>query len=283
MFDVYTEMPAEFWQQPVVWFFVWAFGAMWGSFLNVCVYRIQMGLSVVSPGSHCFSCEKPVAWYDNLPVASWFILRGKCRHCGASFSIRYAVVEAFTGALFLGVWMVEGPSWRMLAYWLMTFGLLLGSLIDLDDFWIPDRVTWGGMAVGIPLSALLPSLHGAETAAASLQASVLGAGLGFGLLWAVGWFGKLAFKKDAMGFGDVKLLGAIGAFLGAPAVLFVVFVSALLGSVVGVTLIAVGKSELGGRLPFGPYLSAAALIWVFGGHRVFQAYLDFVLVQPPGV
>jgi leader peptidase (prepilin peptidase)/N-methyltransferase len=281
MMEFYSSLPPEVWQQPAMWIMVWAFGAIWGSFLNVCVYRIQMELSVIHPGSHCFNCKKPVAWYDNIPVASWFILRGKCRHCGQPFSIRYAIIEAITGGMFLGLWILYGPSWQMLAYWLMTFGLLLGSAIDLDDFWIPDRVTWGGILIGIPLSGLVPSLHGAETALEGLKASAMGAGLGFGLLWAVGWFGKLAFKKDAMGFGDVKLLGAIGAFLGAPAVLFVVFVSALLGSIVGVTLIAVGKSELGGRLPFGPYLSAAALIWVFGGYRLMEAYLDFVLGAPP--
>lgn len=277
MFDVWREMPPEFWHHPAIWAAVWAFGAIWGSFLNVCVYRIQAEMSVVHPGSHCFNCKAPVAWYDNLPVLSWCLLRGKCRNCGAPFSVRYAVIEAITGALFLELWIQYGPSLQMGAYWLMSFGLLLGSAIDLDDFWIPDRVTWGGIALGLPLSALVPSLHGAETAMEGLKASALGAGLGFGLLWAVGWFGKLAFKKDAMGFGDVKLLGAIGAFLGAPAVLFVVFGSALLGSVVGVTLIAMGKSELGGRLPFGPYLSAAALVWVFGGYKLFNAYVDFVL------
>ncbi len=234
-------------------------------------------MSVSWPGSHCFSCKKPIAFYDNIPVLSWFILRGKCRNCGARFSIRYALIEAFTGVLFLALWMVVGPSWQMLAYWLMTFGLLLGSAIDLDDFWIPDRVTWGGIIIGIPLSALIPELHNQATALEGLKASALGAGIGFGSLWAVGWFGKLAFKKDAMGFGDVKLLGAMGAFLGAPAVFFIIFAAAFLGSIVGVTLIVMGKSELGGRLPFGPYLSAAALGWVFGGHRLLQAYLDFVL------
>ncbi|MDA3874750.1 MAG: prepilin peptidase [Kiritimatiellae bacterium] len=256
---------------------VWVFGAIWGSFLNVCIYRIQAELSVSWPGSHCFNCKKPIAWYDNLPVLSWFILRGKCRKCGEPFSMRYAVIEAVTGGLFLALWIMYGPSWQMLAYWLMTFGLLLGTGIDLDDFWIPDRVTWGGILIGIPLSALIPELHEADTWRQGLQASALGAALGFGLLWLVGFLGKLAFKKDAMGFGDVKLLGAIGAFLGAPAILFVVFASAFLGSVFGVTCIALGKNELGGRIPFGPYLSAAALLWLFGGDQLLEAYVTFVL------
>lgn len=269
--------PPAFWQSPLVWVMVWIFGAIWGSFLNVCIYRIQMEMSVSWPGSHCFKCKKPIAWYDNLPVLSWFILKGKCRHCAAPFSMRYAVIEAITGALFLGLWIVEGPSCVMLCHWLMTFGLLLGTGIDLDDFWIPDRVTWGGILIGIPLSGLVPALHGQPTWQAGLWTSAQGAALGFGLLWLVGFLGKLAFKKDAMGFGDVKLLGAIGAFLGAPAVLFVIFISALLGSIVGVALIAMGKSELGGRIPFGPYLSAAAVIWVFGGDRLLSAYVEFIM------
>lgn len=275
--------PPEFWQTPFVWLMVWIFGAIWGSFLNVCIYRIQKEMSVSWPGSHCFNCKKPIAWYDNIPVFSWFILRGKCRNCGTGFSIRYAVIEAVTGALFLGLWILEGPSTVMLCHWLMTFGLLLGTGIDLDDFWIPDRVTWGGILIGIPLSALVPALHGETVWTLGLWAAVKGAALGFGMLWLVSVLGKMAFKKDAMGFGDVKLLGAIGAFLGAPATLFVVFVSALLGSVVGISLIVFGKSELGGRIPFGPYLSAAAFVWLFGGDQLFDAYVNFVLNPGAGL
>ncbi len=278
MFDVYRNMPPEVWQSAPVLCVVWCFAACWGSFLNVCIYRIPMELSVVAPGSHCFACQKPVAWYDNIPVLSWCILRGRCRHCGAAFSIRYALVEALTATLFLAVWMQYGPSWITPAYWLMCFGLLLGSGVDLDEMWIPDRVTWGGMIIGIPLSALLPELHGQEIWYQGLLVSTLGAAAGFGSLWAVGKIGTWLFKKDAMGFGDVKLMGALGAFLGAPAILYIVFVAALLGSVVGVTLIACGKKELGGKIPFGPYLSAAAVSWIFGGERLLDWYLELFRV-----
>jgi leader peptidase (prepilin peptidase)/N-methyltransferase len=283
MWDSLREVPPEVWQSPLVWAFVWIFGAMWGSFLNVCILRVQVDLPLSFPGSHCFACKKKVAWYDNLPVLSWFLLKGKCRHCGEPFSIRYPLVETITATLFLVLWILYGPTALTLCYWLMAFGLLWGTGVDLDDYWIPDRVTWGGMAVGIPLSALVPALHEAETWQASLRASLIGAALGFGILWGVGWLGKLIFRKDAMGFGDVKLLGAIGAFLGGPAVLFVLFISALLGSVVGVSLIAMGKRELGGRIPFGPYLSAAALIWVFGGDAWMDAYLEMIMVTPGGM
>ena len=174
-----------------------------------------------------------------------------------------------------------GPSWLTLVYWLMTFGLLLGTFVDIDEMWIPDRVTWGGMIIGVPLGALVPALHNAQTWQAGLQGSVIGAAVGFGLLYGVGKIGTFLFKKDAMGFGDVKLLGAIGAFLGWQAVLFVVFASACLGSIVGVTFIALGKNELGGKIPFGPYLAAAALIWLFGGHGIFEWYLNVLTVPSP--
>lgn len=276
MFEVYRDLPPEVWQSWPVWLFVWILGACWGSFLNVCIYRIPKELSVIQPGSHCFHCKTPVAPWDNLPVLSWFILRGRCRSCGTPFSIRYAVLEALTATLFLLIWMRHGPAWTVPAYWLMTFGLLLGSGVDLDEFWIPDRVTKGGMILGIPLSALLPALHNAETPLQGLIAGSIGAATGFGILWLVGVIGKAIFRKEAMGFGDVKLMGAIGAFLGWEAVLYTLFIAALLGSVVGIALILLGKNELGGRIPFGPYLSAAAISWLFGGNQLLLWYLQLL-------
>jgi len=280
MWDEIQRIPPEVWQSPFMWGMVWIFGAVWGSFLNVCILRVQMEMSLSFPGSHCFHCKKKISWYDNLPVLSWMILRGKCRHCGTGFSFRYPLVEAVTASLFLLIWILYGAGALTFCYWLMTFGLLWGTGVDFDGYWIPDRVTWGGIAVGIPLSALVPALHEAATWQEGLRASLSGAAFGFGLLWFVGFVGKLIFRKDAMGFGDVKLLGAIGAFLGGTAVLFVLFVSALLGSVVGVSLIAMGKRELGGRIPFGPYLSAAALIWILGGDGLMDAYLDLLMIEP---
>jgi leader peptidase (prepilin peptidase)/N-methyltransferase len=281
MFETLKSIPPEQWQTPAVWLCIWIFGTIWGSFLNVCIIRVQHEMSLSFPGSHCFSCKKKVDWYDNIPVLSWFLLRGKCRHCGERFSFRYPFVEIVTGGFFLAVWVVFGATPVTLCYWLMTFGLLWGTGVDFDAYWIPDRVTWGGIIVGIPLSALVPELHQAAGWQEAVKASATGAALGFGILYGVGVLGKLLFRKDAMGFGDVKLLGAIGAFLGAQAVVFVLFVSAFIGSIVGVSLIAMGKRELGGRIPFGPYLSAAALIWMLGGDGLMDWYLDLVL-GPPG-
>lgn len=279
MFDTLINAPAEFWQLAPVRGMVFFLGCCWGSFLNVCVYRIPAELSVVHPGSHCFHCKKAVAPYDNVPLLSWLILGGKCRHCKSRISPQYFFIELLTGLLFLAVYIIFGFTWLTPVYWLMIFGLMLGSFVDLAEFWIPDRVTWGGIIIGIPLSALVPELHGQETWLGGLQWSAIGAASGFFLLWGVGALGTFIFKKDAMGFGDVKLLGAIGAFLGWQAILLTIFAASVFGSIVGVTFIALGKQELGGKIPFGPYIALGALAWLFGGEQLVQWYLSFIIPQ----
>lgn len=255
---------------------VFLVGACIGSFLNVCIYRIPLDLSIVRPGSHCMSCRHPIAWYDNIPMVSYFTLRGRCRSCGAAFSPRYALVEMLTACLFLGVWNVYGPTAVTPVYLVMISGLILGTFVDLDHMIIPDRVSIGGMAAGLLCSALVPDLHGADSVPGSLLQSAIGLAAGFGSLFLIGEIGRIVLKKDAMGFGDVKLLGAIGAFLGWPGVLFTVLVSSLVGSAVGMTMIAIGKSEWQGRIPYGPYLAAGAVAWIFGGAELWAWYVDWM-------
>jgi leader peptidase (prepilin peptidase)/N-methyltransferase len=265
-------------------FFSTFFGACVGSFLNVCIYRIPRDESVVTPRSHCPHCNTLIPWYLNIPVASWLFLRGKCASCKGPIAFRYTLVELLTAMLFLAVYMkwAAPVAMRMLplahplmvpVYWLFLAGLVLGTFVDFEHFIIPDSVTIGGMVAGPILSCLVPELHGAHVWWQGLGSSLLGLGLGFGALQAVAWLGTKAFRKEAMGFGDVKLMGAIGAFLGWKAVLFTVFVSSLLGSVSGLLLIAFGGVKLQSRIPFGPYISAAALIWVFWGPALLGAYL----------
>lgn len=275
--------------------FAGLFGACVGSFLNVCIYRIPRDLSVIAPRSFCTSCGRTIPWYLNLPVVSYFLLRGRCRFCGARFSFRYALVELLTAALFVvgclayppagavpPLGMQALPSLRAVPlYWLFASGLLLGTFVDFEHYILPDSVTLGGMAAGVLLSALAPELHGAASAAEGLKASLLGLAAGFGLLQAVAAVGRKAFRKEAMGFGDVKLLGALGAFLGWRAVLFVLVAASLFGTVVGLALIALGKRRLGSRLPFGPYLALGGLVWVFWGPRLLAAYLS--LFRLPGL
>jgi leader peptidase (prepilin peptidase)/N-methyltransferase len=262
-------------------------GACIGSFLNVCIWRLPRGESIVSPGSHCPKCNSPIPWYCNIPVISWCALRGRCLRCKAPISIRYTIVELLTAQLFLLAaisWLSPGllaltPSVAITVvpcHWLVISGLLVGTFIDLRHYIIPDSITIGGMVAGVALSVAVPALHKCSVPLDGLKASLVGMGTGFGLLYAIGWLGSKAFKKDAMGFGDVKLMGAIGAFFGWQAVLFVIFVSSFIGSAAGLILMACGKAKRASRIPFGPYLAAAALIWMFWGSTLVDWYFSLM-------
>ncbi|HMP74072.1 MAG TPA: prepilin peptidase [Kiritimatiellia bacterium] len=272
-------MTTPFW---TLYFTVLSFvgGLCIGSFLNVCIYRIPLGLSIVRPRSYCPSCQKPIAAFDNIPVLSYLLLRGRCRACRAPISLRYPLVELLTGVLFLAIWNHYGATPLTPVYMLVTFGLILGSFVDIDHMILPDRVTLGGILLGLILSPLLPALHGKSTPLDGLLASALGVLAGAGSLYLVGVIGKAALKRDAMGLGDVKLLGAIGAFFGWQAVLFTIIISSVIGSVGGLLLIAFGGLELRGRMPFGPYLALAAVIWMLGGDVLWDWYISFITARP---
>ncbi len=271
--------------------FFW--GACVGSFLNVCIYRIPLDLSVVTPRSHCPNCKKQIAWYHNIPIFTFLALRGKCAYCGEKITPQYVLVEFLVAVLFLLVWfkfevfpgyipplgmeMFSNP-FLIPVYWLVIGGLILGTFVDFEHMIIPDRVTLGGIVAGLILSAAVPALHGKETILASLMESGIGLAVGWGSLWLVAVIGKAIFKKDAMGFGDVKLMGAIGAFFGWQAVLFVIMVSSFVGAFVGIGLIMAKKKDLQGRIPFGPYISLAALIWMLWGERLWAMYINLLTV-----
>lgn len=253
-------------------------GACIGSFLNVCVYRIPLDLSLNKPRrSFCPTCKASIAWYDNIPLVSYFLLRGRCRHCHASISPRYVVVELVTAVLFLLVWLKYGWSPLTLIYLFMVAGLIVATFVDLEHLIIPDRISLGGMPVGLFLSALFPLLHGADHPLTGFMRSGIGLLAGFGILWLVATLGKMAFKKDAMGFGDVKLLGAIGAFVGWHGVLFTIMISSLAGSVIGLSFIFSGKKEWQSRIPYGPYLALAAVIWILWGIEWWDAYIQWMM------
>jgi len=269
--------------------FVW--GACIGSFLNVCIYRIPREESVIHPGSHCPACNTAIAWYRNIPIFSWLLLRGRCAQCRARISPRYIGVELLTALLFLLAWLkfdfAAGPrplgldpvtSMMVIPiYWLVIMGLILGTFVDFEHMIIPDRVTLGGMVLGVLASVLVPSLHGAETWLGGLIASSIGLAAGFGSLWAVAVLGEFAFKKEAMGFGDVKLMGAVGAFFGWHAVLVTIIVASFAGTLVGVTLILARQKEMQSRIPFGPYLSLGTLVWLYWGPQLWNAYLNLMM------
>jgi len=259
----------------------------------VCIYRIPLGLSVVTPRSFCPSCKKAIPWYLNIPLVTFLALRGRCKHCGTKISPRYFLVELLTAVLFLLIWMKFGfqPGPRALGlspvthwavvptYWLVVSGLILGSFVDIEYLIIPDRVTLGGIAAGLILSVVVPALHGTEGRLTALVYAGVGAALGWGVLWAVAVLGKLVFRKDAMGFGDVKLLGAIGAFMGWRSVLCTIMLSSLAGSMVGLALVAAQRKEMQSKIPYGPYLALAAVVWLLWGPALWQAYIS--LLGPP--
>lgn len=256
------------------------FGACVGSFLNVCIYRIPREESIVAPRSHCPHCGKPIAWYDNIPLLSWLVLRARCRACGGPISPRYVLVELLTAVLFWLVWRTYGLDARTPVYWLVVGGLILGTFVDLEHLIIPDRVSLGGWVAGLVLSPLVPALHGVATAREALMSSAIGLAAGAGSLWLVGVLGKAAFRKDAMGLGDVKLLGGLGALLGWRAVLFIIMGSSLVGSLVGLGLIVGRRREWQSRIPYGPYLALAALVWILRGRVWWDAYIAWLQVGP---
>ncbi len=226
--------------------FVFAFGAVWGSFLNVVIARLPEGLSVVSPPSRCPRCQQQIAWYDNVPILSWLWLRAKCRGCGLPISARYPLVEALGGLLAVGIAFRLGPSGASLAYFVFALLLLALSFIDLDHFWLPEQLSLPLLGLGLA-SPLWNRELGATLAAYNLvpgppllqgfAASWGGALLGAGILWAVGKLGSVVFKKEAMGLGDVVLLAGIGAWLGVQSLFFVVMFASMQGAAVGALMI----------------------------------------------
>ena len=239
-------------------------GSMIGSFLNVCIVRLPLEQSVVRPRSRCVRCGRSIAWFDNVPVISWLLLGGRCRHCRERISAQYPLIEAAVA----GVWAAAAWWYGVTLHGLAAalFGtILLGiAVTDARHYLIPDEYTWGGLAVGL-LLALRGGFGGLLTA-------VIGAGLGFALLYAIAWAGERAFREEAMGGGDIKMMAMVGAFLGWKGVLLTLFGGALLGTLVFVPL-TLRKRRL---VPFGVFLAAAGgLTFVFGEAivRWYEAFL----------
>ncbi len=248
---------------------VFVFGTIIGSFLNVCIFRIPKGESVVWPGSHCLACGHPIAWYDNVPVVSFFALKGRCRHCRTKISWRYVFVEIFTALIFVLFYRQFGLSIKGLVYFLLSLALIVESAIDLQHEIIPDVITLPGILIGLLVSALFPALQDETMWTAGLFKSFIGVLVGGGFLYASAVAAEFVLKKEAMGGGDVKLLGMLGAFLGWRGCLWTIFVSSLIGSVIGIYL----RLKNGQRqIPFGPYLAAAAVLYVFFGEKVMAWY-----------
>jgi leader peptidase (prepilin peptidase)/N-methyltransferase len=294
---------------------IYVFGLAFGSFLNVCIYRLPRGLSVVSPRSACPVCRKPIAFYDNIPVLSWLILGGRCRNCGTEITPRYVLIEVLTGALFVGCFWYFGWTLAMVKYCVFSF-LVLGLIFtDAETRLLPDKMTLTGLGLGLIFSLMVPLndlatqiLSGRilvhisgnlSVPAFSLLDSVLGAVVGASFIYGAGAIYLRWRGTEGMGFGDVKLMAMVGAFLGVRLTVFTIFAASLAGSVVGVgTILAVWlkrKQRFMKRLanaqaarrrawqsaqvvyrnyemPFGVFLGGMAIVAFFFGNRLLHWY-----------
>jgi leader peptidase (prepilin peptidase)/N-methyltransferase len=242
-------------------------GAVLGSFLNVCILRWPAEQSVVRPPSRCPKCGRGVAWYDNIPVVSWIVLRARCRGCGEPISAMYPAVELLTAILWAAMVAYAGPTLEALRG--AVFGtILLGiTLTDAREMIIPDEFTLGGLVIGL-LFAIAGGWH-------AVLDAVLGAAVGFFGLWAVGALGTWAFKQDAMGGGDIKMMAMVGAFLGWPGVLGTIFLGAVLGVVV-FGPIALMRAQARLQLPFGIFLAAGAFAVYLAGGTLWHWYRSYL-------
>jgi leader peptidase (prepilin peptidase)/N-methyltransferase len=244
------------------------FGALIGSFLNVCIYRLPRRESVAWPGSHCPSCSHQIAWYDNIPIVSYVILLGRCRNCAVRIPLRYPIVEALNTLGFVGLLWFFGPSWSTAVYGLLYSALLVVAGTDLSHKIIPNVVTFPGIVVGLVSAATILPL--------GLVDGLIGLLVGGGILWFLAWISPYLFGKEGMGGGDIKLLAMIGAFLGWKPALMTIMMGSLLGSLVGVSLIAARVIKREDYIPFGPFLVVGAVVTLFFGQSVLDWYLGLL-------
>lgn len=282
---------------------VWAglSGLLVGSFLNVCIFRLPRDcMSVVRPRSRCPKCRTFISWYDNIPVFSWLALGGKCRACRAPISLRYPLIELMTGALFAWaayaqIFVEPGEPWRRTAMFVvqayLASALIVSTFIDLDLQILPDEITLSGVALGVLAGAALPFIYprlpdaelfgwapaALRDHARGLMMAIVGAIVGGGAIYAIGVAGKLLFRKEAMGFGDVKYMAFLGAFLGPSGVAMAMLVGVFAGALFGILkFVAVRRM---GYVPFGPFLSVGAAVMIFAPgpvHVFVRWYMEWI-------
>lgn len=253
-------------------FFVFVVGLCFGSFMNVLIYRLPLEKSVVHPGSACPSCGNTLKFYDNIPVFSYLILGGKCRNCKIHISIQYPIIELITGVVFLLTYLQFGLTLSFLHYSVFIYLLMAAAFTDLftafdhENFEcgiIPDEISLGGVGIGIAFSFF--------TGLGIIQ-SLIGVAVGFAILFVPAYLFQLIMKKEGMGGGDIKLFMLIGAFLGWKPLFFVLFMSSLIGTLIGIPMILI-KKDKEFMIPFGPFISFAAILYVFYGQVIIDSYL----------
>lgn len=250
-------------------FFFFILGAIFGSFANVIILRLPLKKSIVQPRSHCLACGKNILWYDNIPLVSYLFLRGRCRHCQNKFSFRYFIVELITAWLFALAYQYFGLSWNLVEALCFLFPMVICTFIDLDHMILPDKFTISGIFIGLVGSYLNPERQFTD--------AVLGILLGGGFLWLLAYLYFIFSGRDGLGGGDIKLLAWIGAVLGWRAIPFVILVSSVFGSAVGLILSKRNPEGFKTMIPFGPFLAIGAVIYLFGGSWLGELYLNLFL------
>jgi len=254
---------------------VFVFGASVGSFLNVVIYRIPAGKSILYPPSHCPVCSHRLGKSENVPVFGWLWLRGRCRHCRTPISVRYPLIETLGGILFLFVFWQFELSWYTLGYWALLSWLLALAMVDLDTLTLPNPLTRSGLVAGLLFQAVIGWHSGELSGSANqLMSGIVGAVVGIWLFDLVAFVGSAAFGQEAMGAGDAKLAALIGAWLGWKYLLLTGFLACVLGAVIGGGAIALHLLSRRQPMPFGPFLAIAAGISVFLGDGIISTYLD---------
>ncbi|MCD6460615.1 prepilin peptidase [bacterium] len=270
MIDIYAEI-----------FCIIFLGLAIGSFLNVCIYRIPAEKSIVKPRSKCPNCDNLIAWYDNIPVLSYIFLGGKCRHCKQKISLIYPTIEIIYAVMICHIYIHFFNS-ELRLYYVAYYGFLIACLlaatvIDLKFYIIPDEINLAGIVFAVVGAVIFPSLVGESTAYKGLLHSLIGMGVGFGALRFVVWIGGILFRKEAMGLGDPKFLAMIGAFLGFKSVLLIIFISSVLGTLIGGSFILfIRKNKSNTVIPYGPFLALAAYICLFYGNFIITWYVNLI-------
>lgn len=246
-----------------------SFGTIIGSFLNVVIYRVPAGISIIKPASHCPNCQRSIKPYENIPIISYLFLKAKCAGCQTAISPKYLFIEALTGLSAIGMVFNFGWNWDAMIYFIMTAVLISLTAIDFATYRLPNSITLTGAILAMILTLIfrrdffIPMLLGGLT--------------GLGLLILMGLMGSLLFRKASLGMGDIKLAGMIGLFLGPARTVGMYFIGVLLGAVVGGVVLVIGKKKWGQKIPFGPYLAGGAITALLFGREMWDWYMRMVI------
>lgn len=252
-----------------VYILAFIFGACIGSFLNVVIYRIPAGLSIVHPGSSCPRCKTMIPFYDNIPILSYLLLMGKCRHCKAPIAIRYPFVELLAGVSALACAMSFGATLHGLVTFAFIATLIAVTFIDLDHRIIPDTISLPGIPIFFLAALVVPTI--------TWRASAIGIVAGGGSLLAVAWVYQMITGREGMGGGDIKLLAMIGAMIGWQGILFTLFAASAIGTIVGVLAMILYGKGMRLAIPFGPFLATGAIVYLFFGNALITWYFNILV------